>query len=168
MSAFRLPGFAAKPRVPAYIQVTKDGAELDIVELMDKALLLGRKVNHAPKQGTYRLDHDSVSREHVALVHSFDGTWHVTDLGSRYGTLLEGTPPLFRLWLLAMAVQCLGLTEPPRLSSRRHQARGQALRCAEGRGRTQDRRVHAQVHLSPQATPRRILCVVSRGVEISV
>ena len=113
MSAFRLPGFAAKPRAPAYIHVTRDGAELDVVELNDKALLFGRKVNHAPKQGTYRLDHDSVSREHIALVHSFDGTWHVTDLGSRYGTLLAGTRARWRrgrsprLWTCALHV-----TEP--------------------------------------------------------
>ena len=25
------------------------------------------------------------------MVHSFDGTWYVMDLGSRYGTLLNGT-----------------------------------------------------------------------------
>ena len=99
-SSFRLPGFAALPRRPGHICVTKDGTEVDSVTLTDKALLFGRKVNappavvppprppsqlaaghsfavtntwlytylqvkHAPKLGTYRLDHMSVSQEHA-------------------------------------------------------------------------------------------------------
>ena len=27
----------------------------------------------------------------AAVVHSFDGTWYIMDLGSRFGTLLNGT-----------------------------------------------------------------------------
>ena len=88
--SFRLPGFAALPKRPAHIKVTKDGAEVDSVAVADKALLFGRKVNHAPKLGTYRLDHDSISREHAAVVHSFDGSWFVMDVGSRFGTHVNG------------------------------------------------------------------------------
>ena len=47
-------------------------------------------MNHAPKLGTYRLDHDSISREHAAVVSSFDGSWFITDHGSRYGTHVNG------------------------------------------------------------------------------
>ena len=94
-SGFRLPGFAALPRQPAHIRVTKDGTEVDSVPVSDKAILFGRKVTapptstpalpsppcagtqtdrqthtwlqvkHAPKLGTYRLDHMSVSQEHA-------------------------------------------------------------------------------------------------------
>ena len=88
-----MPGFAALPRQPAHIRVTKDGTEVDSVPVSDKALLFGRKVTappastpalaittmcwhththstwlqvkHAPKLGTYRLDHMSVSQEHA-------------------------------------------------------------------------------------------------------
>ena len=99
-----MPGFAAPPRQPALIRVTKDGTELNSVPVSDKALLFGRKVTahkppalavttmcwhththtrararararahthtwlqvkHAPKLGTYRLDHMSVSQEHA-------------------------------------------------------------------------------------------------------
>ena len=88
--SFRLPGFAALPKRPAHIKVTKDGAEVDSVAVADKALLFGRKVNHAPKLGTYRLDHDSISREHAAVVHSFDGSWFIMDVGSRFGTHVNG------------------------------------------------------------------------------
>jgi hypothetical protein len=49
MSTFRLPGFAALPRRPAHICVTKDGTEVDSVPISDKALLFGRKVHaHHP------------------------------------------------------------------------------------------------------------------------
>ena len=49
-NTFRLPGFAALPRRPAHICVTKDGTEVDSVPISDKALLFGRKVNahHRP------------------------------------------------------------------------------------------------------------------------
>ena len=98
MSSFKLPGFAAKPSRPACIRVSKDGQEVDVAVIDDKALLFGRKVNHAPTLGTYRLDHDSISREHAAVLHSFDGSWYVYDIGSRYGTHLNGVPPtLLRL-----------------------------------------------------------------------
>ena len=54
-SSFRLPGFAALPRRPGHICVTKDGTEVDSVTLTDKALLFGRKVNaHRPPQSRRR------------------------------------------------------------------------------------------------------------------
>ena len=43
-----MPGFAALPRQPAHIRVTKDGTEVDSVPVSDKALLFGRKVTAPP------------------------------------------------------------------------------------------------------------------------
>ena len=38
----------------------------------------------------HRLDHPSISRQHVAFVHDKHGQLHVTDLGSTHGTFLNG------------------------------------------------------------------------------
>ena len=66
-------------------------ARTELLPLADKALLFGRKVPDDPKRGTKRLDHDSVSREHDRMiVHSFDGKTLLCDLGSRWGTTLDG------------------------------------------------------------------------------
>ena len=89
-AAFKLPGWAAKPREPPTLLVFKDAEEQSRLSLSDKALLFGRKVDNAPERGTLRLDHDSISREHAVIVHAFQGEAFVCDLGSRYGTLVDG------------------------------------------------------------------------------
>ena len=68
----------------------RHGEDEELLPLADKALLFGRKVPDDPKRGTKRLDHDSVSREHAVIVHSFDGKTLLCDLGSRWGTTLDG------------------------------------------------------------------------------
>ena len=66
------------------------GEEMSRIPLADKALLLARRVDHEFDRGTFRLDHDSISREHAAIVHAFQGESFVIDLGSRYGTFVDG------------------------------------------------------------------------------
>ena len=61
------------------------------VLLAERAALFGRKVPNEPERGTVRLDHESISREHAAIVHSFTGETFLVDLGSRYGTKLDGS-----------------------------------------------------------------------------
>ena len=73
MMTYKLPGWAQRPRVALRLRVFKDQEELDSIELSDKALLFGRKVPNAPARGTLRLEHDSISREHAAIVHDFTG-----------------------------------------------------------------------------------------------
>ena len=92
MSApYKCPGWASKPKHPAWLKVSKEGEQLERIALTDKALLFGRKVPNAPERGTLRLDHDSVSREHAAIVHAFNGAAFVVDLASRFGTTVNGT-----------------------------------------------------------------------------
>jgi hypothetical protein len=89
---FRCPGWAVTPKDPATrLRVWKGDEELEPLTLGDKALLFGRKVEHAPKRGTCRLDHDSISREHAVIVHAFSGETFIMDLASRYGTKVDGS-----------------------------------------------------------------------------
>ena len=88
---FRLPGWAAKASVAPVLVSYKGDDEQSRVTLDGKAMLFGRKVENAPERGTMRLDHDSISREHAVIVHAFQGESFVCDLGSRYGTKLNGT-----------------------------------------------------------------------------
>ena len=88
---FRLPGWASKPRnADTQVRVMKEGTLVKTVPLTDKALLFGRKVPDAPERGTLRCEHDSISREHAVIAHSFAGEAFVIDLGSRFGTTLDG------------------------------------------------------------------------------
>ena len=87
---FRLPGWASKPRnADTQVRVMKEGALVKTVPLTDKALLFGRKVPDAPERGTLRCEHDSISREHAVIAHSFAGCVRhrdhsfVIDLGLR-------------------------------------------------------------------------------------
>ena len=87
---FRPPGWAAKPARPPPALEMHRGEEMSRIPLADKALLFGRRADHDPDRGTFRLDHDSISREHAAIVHAFQGESFVIDLGSRYGTFVDG------------------------------------------------------------------------------
>jgi nuclear inhibitor of protein phosphatase 1 len=88
---YQCPGWATKARQPCWLRVEKNGAEVDRLLLAEKALLLGRKVPNEPSRGTVRLDHDSISREHAVLLHAHHGATFVCDLGSRFGTTVDGT-----------------------------------------------------------------------------
>ncbi|EOD26248.1 hypothetical protein EMIHUDRAFT_457370, partial [Emiliania huxleyi CCMP1516] len=87
---WRPPGWSAKPSTPRYLLITKEGASTGHLTISDRALLFGRRVPNEPERGTVRLDHDSISRQHAAVVHSFQGETFAVDLGSRFGTTLDG------------------------------------------------------------------------------
>lgn len=89
---WRPPGWASKPAGgPRYLLISKDGVSAGKpLTLADRAMLFGRKVPNEPERGTVRLDHDSISRQHAAVVHSFTGETFVVDLGSRFGTAVDG------------------------------------------------------------------------------
>jgi len=72
------------------VLISKDGASAGKLTLDDRAMLFGRKVPNEPSRGTVRLEHESISRHHAAVVHSFTGETFVVDLGSRFGTTADG------------------------------------------------------------------------------
>lgn len=88
---WRPPGWSSKPPGgPRYLLISKDGESAGSLTLADRALLFGRKVPNEPERGTVRLDHDSISRQHAAIVFSFTGETFAIDLGSRFGTTVDG------------------------------------------------------------------------------
>lgn len=89
-AAWRPPGWASKPTGSPRFFISKDGIDVGQLTLSDRAILFGRKVPNEPERGTVRLDHDSISRQHAAVVHSFTGETFVIDLGSRFGTTVDG------------------------------------------------------------------------------
>ena len=87
---YRAPGWAARPAQPATLLTHKGETEAaPRITLSAKGILFGRKVDNAPP-ASLRLDHESISREHAAIVYAFSGEAFVVDLDSRYGTFLDG------------------------------------------------------------------------------
>lgn len=70
----------------AHLQVFKDGVKVgEILAGGRDVTVLGRDSRCHEK-----LDHYSISRKHVALVHNGDGTVFAADLGSTHGTYVNG------------------------------------------------------------------------------
>lgn len=94
-STWQPPDWAIEPRPGVYyLEVMKDGEVLDRVNLDRRRHIFGRQFHACD----FVLDHQSVSRQHAAVIPHKNGSVYVIDLGSAHGTfvanerLIKDTP----------------------------------------------------------------------------
>ncbi|XVF28086.1 hypothetical protein REPUB_Repub14bG0164800 [Reevesia pubescens] len=94
-STWQPPDWAIEPRPGVYyLQVLKEGQVLDRINLDRRRHIFGRQYHTCD----FVLDHQSVSRQHAAVVPHKNGSIYVIDLGSAHGTfvanerLMKDTP----------------------------------------------------------------------------
>ncbi|EQC41201.1 hypothetical protein SDRG_01177 [Saprolegnia diclina VS20] len=89
---FPMPRWAGAPthaNVKGHIEVVKDGAVLDKVAIGQQACtVFGRNSDVCDVE----LAHETISRQHAAIVHTKTGSIEIMDLGSAQGTTVDGEP----------------------------------------------------------------------------